>query len=66
MTECEYTRFAWGKVCPKCKTQTRVSDPRSWMARKHAGSAVHAAAATAQRAAGMATDPYGRVKKAAA
>jgi hypothetical protein len=66
MTECEYTRFAWGKVCPKCKTQTKVSDPRSWMARRHAGSERHSAIATAQRAAGNGTDPYGRVKERAA
>jgi hypothetical protein len=41
MTECEFTKFAWGQVCPSCGTQTVRSDSRSWMARRHAGSDDH-------------------------
>jgi hypothetical protein len=38
MTECEFTKFAWGHVCPKCGTQTAKARPlRSWMAVRHEG-----------------------------
>jgi hypothetical protein len=41
MTECPFTAFAWGAVCPACGTQTSKPDSRSWMARRHAGSDDH-------------------------